>query len=56
MPLTYNEKKYYSPSEFAKDRGVTVQTIYNWIKNKMTKDGANIDVITIMDKTFLRIK
>ena len=56
MPLLYQTKIYYSPAEFADKYSVKVQTIYNWIKAGMTKDGASIEVIKLLDKTFVRIK
>jgi len=56
MPLTYREKKYYSPAEFAANYSVSVQTVYAWIKNRMMTDGTAIETIKLMDKTFLRTK
>ena len=55
MPLTYRNNKYYTPAEFAAQYSVTPQTVYLWMKNGITKDGAALEIIKLMDKQFIRV-
>jgi transposase len=47
--ITINDKKYMSISEYAKNKGVSIQTVYNWIKEK------RITVKKLMDKQFIKL-
>jgi predicted DNA-binding protein YlxM (UPF0122 family) len=44
--------KHYSITEFAKEKKVTRQTVYNWIKSKRK----GIKLITIADKTVIKVR
>jgi hypothetical protein len=47
--VTINNEKYMTLHEYAKDRSVTVQTVYNWIKEKKveTKRMFNMTLIKV---------
>ena len=47
--IKIGEERYMTPEQYAIHCGVTVQTVYNWIKKK--------EIITrkLMDKTLIRI-
>jgi len=47
--ITINDKKYMSIAEYAKEKGVTIQTVYNWIKEK------RITVKKLMDKQLIEV-
>jgi len=47
--ITIGDKKYLTPQEKANIEGVTLQTIYNWIK-----DG-KLTTRKMMDKTIIQI-
>ena len=46
--IKIKDKIYYTPQEYADRHMVTIQTVYNWIKDK------RLEVKKLMDKTFVR--
>jgi hypothetical protein len=56
MPLTYQNKKYYTPAEFSQLYAKTIQTIYAYMKDGMMNDGTPLETIKLLDKTFVRVK
>lgn len=47
--IKIGEEKYLTPKEYAAQRGVTIQTVYNWIKWDQVKTKK------LMDKTLIKL-
>ena len=47
--IKIGNKIYATPTEYASNKGVTVQTVYNWIKQK------EIKTRKLMDKTLIEV-
>ena len=47
--IKIGEKQYLTPSEYAIKEGVTIQTIYNWIKE------GKLSTRKLMDKTLIQV-
>jgi hypothetical protein len=47
--IKIGDKQYNTPQEYSELKGVTVQTVYNWIKNKEVKTRK------LMDKTLVEL-
>lgn len=45
--IKIGDKKYLTPKEYAEKRGVSLQTVYNWIKWK------HVETRKYMDKTLI---
>lgn len=47
--ITTSEGTFYSVNEYAKYKDVTIQTVYNWIKDK------KVETKKILSNTFVKV-
>ena len=47
--VTINNQQYLTVHEFAKEKNITIQTVYNWIKDK------KVEVKKMMNMTLIKL-